>query len=224
MAFPVEQIEKKLGYTFRNKNLLKTAFTHVSYANRYGERSNERLEYLGDSVLQLVITEWQFREEPNASEGKLSSKRQKLVCKNALDSAVDGLGVWEHLLAVGTEYNVKGKAKSSLFEAITAGIYLDGGYENAKQFVLKHGNVNTDVTQGNPKGELKEYLEKRGLEAPKYEVEKTGKDNAPLFICTVYALGESAKGQGKTKKEAEATSAYRLLWELKRKNKYNRVR
>ena len=215
MAFPVEQIEKKLGYTFRNKNLLKTAFTHVSYANRYGERSNERLEYLGDSVLQLVITEWQFREEPNASEGKLSSKRQNLVCKNALDSAVDGLGVWEHLLAVGTEYNVKGKAKSSLFEAIVAAIYLDGGYKAAKKFILEHGNVHYNVQEGNPKGELKEFLEKRGLEEPRYEVEKTGKDNAPHFHCTVSAMGESAKGEGRTKKEAESTAAARLLWELR---------
>ena len=219
MKFPIEEVEKKIGYCFQDKKLLLQCFTHASYAHRYGGENNERLEYLGDAVLQLIITEWQYKKDADANEGKLTSARQKLVCKNALDSAVDGLQVFEYLLVDGTEYNVKGKAKSSLFEAITAGIYLDGGYENAKQFVLKHGNVNTDVTQGNPKGELKEYLEKRGLEAPKYEVEKTGKDNAPLFICTVYALGESAKGQGKTKKEAEATSAYRLLWELKRKNK-----
>ena len=219
MKFPIEEVEKKIGYCFQDKKLLLQCFTHASYAHRYGGENNERLEYLGDAVLQLIITEWQYKTDADANEGKLTSARQKLVCKNALDSAVDGLQVFEYLLVDGTEYNVKGKAKSSLFEAITAGIYLDGGYENAKQFVLKHGNVNTDVTQGNPKGELKEYLEKRGLEAPKYEVEKTGKDNAPLFICTVYALGESAKGQGKTKKEAEATSAYRLLWELKRKNK-----
>ena len=215
MAFEIETIEKKLGYTFRNKSLLRTAFTHISYANRYQEKSNERLEYLGDAVLQLVVTEWQFRKEPTASEGKLSSKRQKLVCKDALDSAVDGLGVWEHLLAVGSEYNVKGKAKSSLFEAIVAAIYLDGGYKAAKKFILEHGNVNFDVQEGNPKGELKEYLEKRGLGEPRYEIEKTGKDNAPHFRCTVSALGASARGEGKTKKEAESTAAARLLWEFK---------
>ena len=216
MSFAVEEIEKKLGYTFRNKNLLKTAFTHISYANRYAEKSNERLEYLGDAILQLVITEWQFRKEPNSSEGKLSAKRQKLVCKDALDSAVDGLGVWEYLLAVGTEYNVKGKAKSSLFEAIVAAIYLDGGYKAAKKFILERGNVNFDVHEGNPKGELKEFLEKQGLGEPVYEIEKTGKDNAPHFHCIARAMGESARGEGRTKKEAEATAAARLLWELRR--------
>lgn len=214
MSFAVEEIEKKLSYTFRNKSLLKTAFTHISYANRYGEKSNERLEYLGDAILQLVVTEWQFRKEPTASEGKLSSKRQKLVCKDALDSAVDGLGVWEYLLAVGTEYNVKGKAKSSLFEAIVAAIYLDGGYKAAKKFILERGNVNFDVQEGNPKGELKEFLEKLGLGEPVYEIEKTGKDNAPHFHCIARAMGASARGEGRTKKEAEATAAARLLWEL----------
>lgn len=218
MEFPIKEIEKKLGYTFQNKRLLIQAFTHSSYTHRHGGKNNERLEYLGDSVLQMIITEWQYLRDGEASEGKLTAERQKLVCKNALDSAVDGLQVWEHLISEGTEYNVRGKAKSSLFEAITASIYLDGGYEKAKKFVLEHGNVDAKVLQGNPKGELKEYLEKLGLE-PRYEVEKLGKDNAPLFISTVYALGESAKGQGKTKREAEATSAHRLLWELKKKEK-----
>lgn len=217
MKFPIEEVERKIGYVFKDKSLLIESFTHSSYTHRFGGKNNERLEYLGDAVLQLIITEWQYVNDVEASEGKMTSVRQKLVCKNALDSAVDGLDVWKYLRSCGTEYNVKGKAKSSLFEAITAGIYLDGGYESAKRFVLEHGNVNVDITQGNPKGDLKEYLEKRGLEAPRYEVEKTGKDNAPLFICTVYAQGESAKGQGKTKREAESMSAYRLLWELERK-------
>ncbi len=218
MDFPVAEIERKIGYTFRNKKLLKTAFTHSTYANRYRERSNERLEYLGDAVLQLIVTEWQFRKDSEASEGKLTARRQKLVCRDALDSAVDGLEVWDYLLAVGTKYNVNGKAKSSLFEAITAAIYLDGGYKAAKTFVLEHGNVHFDVQEGNPKGDLKEYLEKRGNQEPRYEVEQSGKDNAPHFHCVVTALGESARGEGKTKKEAEATAAARLLWELKNKN------
>ena len=215
--FPFAEIENKIGYTFHNKKLLEQAFTHSSYSNRYGVPDNERLEYLGDAVLQLVVTEWQYRNETHLAEGKLTAKRQKLVCKDALDSAVDALGVWGYLLASGTEYNVRGKAKSSLFEAVTAAIYLDGGYKKAKQFILEHGNVRFDVQVGNPKGELKEFLEKRGEKEPLYEVEKTGKDNSPYFHCTVYALGENAKGEGRTKKEAEATAAARLLWELERR-------
>lgn len=218
MQLPIAEIEEKLGYTFRNKNLLIEAFTHSSYTSRYGGKSNERLEYLGDSVLQLVVTEWQYRKSPKASEGELTAKRQKIVCKNALDSATDGLDIWQYLLKSGkTEYNVKGKAKSSLFEAVTGAIYLDGGYKSAKKFILDHGNVRLDIKVDNPKGELKEFLEKRSVEEPRYEVVKSGKDNAPIFHCTVYALGESATGEGKTKREAEATSAGRLLWELKRK-------
>ena len=221
MNFPYEEIENKIGYVFRNKNLLKKAFTHSTYANRNGVESNERLEYLGDSVLQLVVTEWQYRKDSKASEGKLTALRQKLVCKDALDSAVDGLGIWKYLLAVGTEYNVKGKAKSSLFEALTAAIYLDGGYRAAKKFILERGNIQFDVTASNPKGELKEYLEKRSVEEARYEVTKSGKDNAPIFHCNVYALGETARGDGRTKKEAEATAAARLLWELQNNPKHN---
>ena len=214
MTFPTTEIEKKLGYTFHDKQLLKEAFTHVSYANHYGEKSNERMEYLGDAVLQFAVTEWQYKQDAVANEGKLTSLRQKLVCRDALDSAIDGLGVWEYLLSFGTKYNINGKAKSSLFEAIIAAIYLDGGYEEARAFILERGNIHFDVIAGNPKGDLKEYLEKRGAKEPLYRVEQTGKDNDPVFHCTAYALGASAKGDGKTKKEAEATAAKRLLWEL----------
>lgn len=215
MSFPHTEIEEKIGYAFKDKRLLEEAFTHTTYAYRYRVNSNERMEYLGDTVLQLVVTDWQYAQNDSATAGELTAKRQKLVCKDALDSAVDGLGIWGYFRAVGTEHNVKGKAKSSLFEAVVAAIYLDGGYEEAKAFILKHGNLRFDVREGNPKGELKEYLEKLGQAPPRYEVEQTGKDNAPVFYCVVYALGQTAKGQGKTKKEAEATAAARLLWELK---------
>ena len=214
MDFPIKEIEEKLGYSFKNKALLKEAFTHSSYANRFRTKSNERLEYLGDAVLEFIVTEWQYRQDSFTNEGKLTALRQKLVCRDALDSAVDGLDIWQHLLVSGTQYNVNGKAKSSLFEAVVAAIYLDGGYEEVKDFILRRGNIRFDVTVGNPKGDLKEYLEKRGAKEPVYRVEQSGKDNAPVFHCTAYALGASAKGDGKTKKEAEATAAARLLWEL----------
>lgn len=222
MAFPYAEIEQRIGYVFQDKALLKTAFTHSSYAHRHGGKNNERLEYLGDSVLQLIVTEWQFLGDRQANEGKLTAERQKFVCKNALDSAVDGLGIFQYILSDGTENNIQGKAKSSLFEAVVAGIYLDGGYENAKKFVLTHGNLHRNIFATNSKGELKEYLEKRGLGEPRYEVKKTGKDNAPVFKATVFALGESADGQGRTKKQAEATAASRLLWELISKEKRER--
>ena len=115
--FPVSEVEKRIGYVFHNKNLLEEAFTHSTYAHLHGGRDNDRLEYLSDAVLELVVTEWQFRGDPQASAGKLTGERQKLVCKNALDTAIDGLGVWGYLLFEGSEENLKGKPKSSLFEA-----------------------------------------------------------------------------------------------------------
>lgn len=217
IGFPYAEVERKIGYTFHNKELLKTAFTHSTYSNSVGVESNERMEFLGDSVLQLAVTEWLYFGDKNANEGKLTAKRQKLVCKDALDSAVDGLGIWEHLLSVGSEYNVKGKAKSSLFEAVTAAIYLDGGYNEAKNFILRHGNLRFDVRTENHIGALKEFLEKRGEKEAQEEWEKTGSDNSPWFKCTLFAMGESAKGDGRTKREAKATASARLLWELKKK-------
>lgn len=216
--FPYQEIEDKLGYTFRNKKLLEEAFTHSSYSHRHGGNSNERMEYLGDAVLQLVVTEWQYRKDSKAAEGKLTKARQKLVCKNALETAVDALDIWQYLRMAGkAEYNVGEKARSSLFEAVTAAIYLDGGYKAAQRFILQHGNLHFDIEENNPIGALKEFLEKNKLGEPKEKWEKTGSDNAPTFHCELFAMGESAKGEGRSKREAKATAAARLLWEIKKK-------
>ena len=219
MSLPFSEIEKKLGYTFKDKALLEEAFTHKTYSNAYGGKHNDRLEYLGDAVLELVVTEWQYDKDEKATSGKMTSQRQKLVCQPALDSAIDALGVYGYLRYKGTEYNLKGKPKSSLFEAIVAAIYLDGGYKSAKRFILKHGNIHIEPQTTNAIGELKEYLEKLGKPQAIGSFTRTGKDNAPHFYCTLKAMGEEAQGEGKTKREANATAAARLLWELKKKNK-----
>lgn len=217
MSFPVSEVEDKLGYTFQNKAILKQAFTHSSYAHIWGEKDNERMEYLGDSVLQLIVTEWQYENDKRA-EGKLSAHRQHFVRKEALDTLVDGLGVYRYLVFSGSAENLGDKTKSDLFEAIVAAIYLDGGYGAAKAFVLKHGNLSLEDSSKNPKGELQEWLQGRGEEPPVYSRPiKTGKDHAPSFKCTVSAMGESAEGAGKTVKEAESFAASRLLFELQRK-------
>ena len=215
---PYQEIENKLGYTFQDKTLIEEAFTHSSFASKYQARSNERMEYLGDAVLQLVVTEWQFLKDGEANEGKLTKNRQKLVCKDALETAIDALGILPYLKIAGkAQFNMGEKAKSSLFEAVVAAIYLDSGYESAKKFILKHGNLILDFTDSNPIGELKEYLEKRKQPQAKEEEEKFGADNSPTFKIKLTAMGESAKGEGRTKHEARATAATRLLWELKKK-------
>ena len=218
IGFPYEEVEKKLGYAFTNKALLKQAFTHSSFANIWGEKDNERMEYLGDAVLELVVTEWQY-EKDNRAEGKLSAARQHFVRKEALDTLIDGLGVYEYLIFSGNQGNLSDKTKSDLFEAIVAAIYLDGVYAEAKKFVLAHGNLSITKDIHNYKGELQEWLQERGEEPPQYRSIKTGKDHAPTFKCVATALGESAEGEGKSIKEAEAFAANRLLWELTKKHK-----
>jgi ribonuclease-3 len=134
-----------------------------------------------------------------------------------LDTLTDGLGVFEYLIFSGSKDNLGDKTKSDLFEAIVAAIYLDGGYFSVRKFVLEHGNLSSDEEVKNHKGALQEWLQERGENPPQYHSVKTGKDHAPTFQCVAKALGETAEGEGKTIKEAEAFAASRLLWELKKK-------
>lgn len=219
MEFPYGEIENKIGYSFADKGLLKEAFTHSTYANAHGGRDNERLEYLGDAVLQLVVTEWQYERYRQADEGALTRGRQRLVCEGALLSAVYDLGLENYLLAEGGRANVGKKTVSSLFETVTAAIYLDGGYAAAKAFVEKFGLAHIRPQAENAKGELQEYLQNLGEKPPVYKTEKIGKDNAPVFYATVCALGKTEKGEGASKKSAEQSAAANLLRELRGNHK-----
>ena len=118
MRFPHGEIEKKIGYVFRDKALLEEAFTHSTYANVHGGKDNERMEYLGDAVLQLVVTEWQYLRYAKADEGAMTRGRQQLVCEDALLDAVKELDIEQYLLLAGSKANVGKKTISSLFESI----------------------------------------------------------------------------------------------------------
>lgn len=214
--FPFAEIEEKLEYAFQDKELLRQAFTHSSYGNLYGVADNERMEYLGDSVLQLVVTEWQYKKDER-SEGRMSEARQQLVCREALDTAVDGLGIYGYLLYSGRKENLGDKTKSSLFEAVAGAIFIDGGFFAARKFILAHGNISLSGETQNYKGALQEFLQARGETPPKYASSRQGPDHAPHFSCTASAMGQSAEGEGKNLREAEGVAAYRLLWELKKK-------
>lgn len=218
MNFPYAEIEDKIGYAFKNRELLKTAFTHSTHANAYGVENNERLEYLGDAVLQLVVTEWQYGRYQKADEGTMTRGRQKLVCEDALLDAVRDMDIGKYLLVTGSRANVGKKTVSSLFETVIAAIYLDGGYASAKEFVLKFGLDHIQTQTDNAKGALQEFLQDLGEKPPRYETEKIGKDNDPIFYASVSALGQTEKGEGKSKKQAEQAAAANLLRELK-KNK-----
>ncbi len=211
MDFPVKEIENKIGYTFRDKALLKEAFTHSTYANQHGGKDNERMEYLGDAVLQLVVTEWQFARDARAEEGELTSQRQKFVCEDALDKAVRALGLQGYLLASGGKANIGKKTVSSLFETVVAAIYLDGGYDAAKAFIIRHGRLEEQAAPVNYKGDLQEFLQSKGEPLPAYETVKKGKDNAPTFVATALAMGKTATGEGGSKIKAEQQAAKNLM-------------
>lgn len=219
MDFSIKEIENKIGYTFQDKDLLRVAFTHSTYANAYGGKDNERMEYLGDAVLQLVVTEWQFARYERAEEGEMTRQRQKYVCEEALDEAARGLGLQKYLLVAGGKANVGRKTVSSLFETVVAAIYLDGGYDAAKAFIVKYGRLETQSVSTNYKGALQELLQSKGEQPPVYKTVKSGKDNAPTFVATAIAMGETATGEGGSKKEAEQQAAERLLAVLQGKNR-----
>lgn len=211
MEIAFARIEEKIGYTFRDKSLLEEAFTHSTYANAHGGKDNERMEYLGDAVLQMVVTEWQYARNEKAEEGFLTKERQTLVCEDALYKAVKALGLEKFLRIEGGKSNVGKKTISSIFETLVAAIYLDSGYQEAKKFILKYGVFSSSKYSENPKGDLQEYLQKRGEKPPVYSVKKSGKDNAPVFSCVAEAMDKTATAQGGSKKEAEAKAAMELL-------------
>lgn len=216
MMLPISEIEEKIGYVFKDKSLLERAFVHSSYGRNKGVLDNERMEYLGDAVLQLVVTEWQYFKD-DSDEGQMTKDRQALVREETLLAEVEELGLEKYLQYFGKKAaNVGRKAFSSIFETLVAAIYLDGGYEQAKEFILVRMS-DRDTT--NYKGELQEYLQKRGEDYPVYQTEKTGKDNEPIYHTTVSAMGLTGTGEGRSKKLAETSAAKELLVLLNGKNK-----
>ena len=205
----VQQIEQKIGYVFSDKELLRTAFTHVSFAKANGCADNERLEYLGDAVLELLITERQYYDSVS-TEGAMTKSRQGLVSKQPLKEAIQRMDVVQYLRFLGGKDNVGDKTVSSLYESLLAAIYLDGGMEAARAFVGRHPLVQTERSS-NHKGDLQEYLQKQGKQLPVYRFQKQGPDNAPTFFCEVLADGVKGQGSGATKREAEQLAARQLL-------------
>ena len=210
-AFAYAEIERLIGYTFQDKTLLLTAFTHSSYAQKHGGEDNERLEYLGDAVLGFLIAKWQYDGEKH-SEGEMTKQRTKLVCESALQKTVEELGLDKYLLFQGSQANVGEKTVSSLYETLIGAIYLDGGIAAANAFLLAHFPKVSE--QVNYKGKLQEYLQERGLPLPVYATNKTGKDNAPTIFTVAKAAGRIGEGQGSDKRTAEQNAAKSLLKNL----------
>jgi len=221
-------LQARLGYFFRAENLLRLALTHPSIAHEQGApvQHNQRLEFLGDAVLQLALTRELYEKFPGFDEGPLTKARAKLVNRRTL--AVHGreLGLGDHLILSRGEDLHGGRERPSAladtFEALVGAIFLDGGYEAARDFILRQfgaafGELNVIPMLENPKGELQEFLQARSSEAPQYHVvSSSGPDHDRLFECTVHHVGvELARGSGKSKKSAESEAALAALKKLR---------
>ena len=222
------ELQIRLGYPFRNEDLLQLALTHPSVAHESGEPTahNQRLEFLGDAVLQLILTHALYEKFPAFNEGPLTKARAKLVNRRTLAEHARALGVGAHLILSRGEEASGGRERASAladtFESLLGAVFLDGGFEAAREFVLREfsaafGKLNVPPTIENPKGELQELLQARSPEAPEYHVvSTTGPDHDRVFECIVQHGGvELARGSGKSKKAAESDAALAALKKLR---------
>lgn len=227
MIFHLDDVQKKLGYSFKNADLLRQCFTHKSFSNEaLGELNNERLEFLGDSVLGFVVTDF-FYKNSEYSEGNMTNLKQQIVSRNPLANAIKKLKVEAHLLK-SNSMEISDNIRENLFESIVAGIYLDGGLVEARNFIYKNLLKNTSVVlpkkqtkqpKIDSKSELNEFVSKNKLGTVTYgELLKQGKDHDPTFKMEVLLNGKSlSTATAKRKRDAEQACAKKALEILKNK-------
>jgi ribonuclease III len=229
----VTPLEERIGYKFRNSLLLAEALTHPSLGH---EAQNyhfdyQRLEFLGDAVLQLVITEYLFRNFKVEAEGQLTKLRSRLVSRDALKTHATALNLGRYILMGRGEEASGGRERTSTladaFEALIGALYLDGGLEVAKTFILTQTRTDLqklaeEPVDINPKGDLQELLQSISPHSPVYElVSQSGPEHEKTFVSQVVweeiVLGQ---GSGRSKKQAETAAAYEALqlrrWERKK--------
>jgi len=231
-----DELQKRLDYVFRDAALLELAMTHPSVAHERGIplQTNQRLEFLGDAVLQLVLTRELYEKFPAFGEGPLTKARAKLVNRRTLAEHARRLGLGQHLLLSRGEEIHGGRDRPSAladtFEAILGAIFLDRGFDAARDFILRQfhaafGSLAVIPTLENPKGELQELLQSVSSQAPMYHVvAATGPDHDRVFECTVHHEGvELARGQGKSKKAAESEAALAALAKMRERKEMESV-
>lgn len=221
-------METRIHYQFKEPNRLKEALTHSSYANEHREKGlvcNERLEFLGDSVLSIVISDYIYRKFLDLDEGDLTKIRASIVCEDSLAIAAKRIDLGGALyLGKGEEHTGGRKRKSILadaFEAVIGAIYLDGGIEEARKFIRETlASIIEDGIQGrlnrDYKTEFQEYAQRNGEVAIRYEIiDQTGPDHCKEFEAAVF-VDENLCGQGigSSKKEAEQEAAQDALEKL----------
>lgn len=221
----LDALETRIAYHFRDRALLRRALSHRSWcAENGGHESNERFEFLGDSVLGVIVTDDVFRRFPHLPEGQLSEVRAGVVNARALAEIAGEIGLGECFLLGKGEDAGGGRAKQSIladgFEALIAAVYLDGGLEAATRLVLERLGSRIGVSSEGPGGRdyktrLQELSAARSLGRPRYVVRDEGPDHAKKFFAVVLLDGEpSGEGTGNSKKEAEQEAAWYAWSEL----------
>ena len=223
----IETLEKSIGYVFQNKELLKTALTHTSYAYENKVSSNERLEYLGDSILEFVSSKYLFQNFNELSEGEMTKVRAYSVCEDSLYKIAEKHDFSDFLYLGRSEkmsHSIKKALIADSVEAVIAAIYLDGGLEPAEKFILENIKEQIEFASKNVgmkdyKTVLQEELQKKGEVLIKYNlIKEEGPDHAKIFTVDVECDGKKlAEGTGKSKKKAEMEAARIALESRKKK-------
>lgn len=213
-------IEEIIGYKFSDKNLLVTALTHSAYANERGGESYERLEYLGDALVDFVTAESLYLKYPAFSEGKLTGLRKKAVCREALAEAKCMLSLSQHVRLNGAT-KMSAKIKADVFESVTAAIYLDGGFSEAKDFVLRSLDVlaeSLDKKREDYKSVLLETAQKLNVRVEFDVIDEYGPAHDKTYVCAVRVSGKQfSVAEGSSKKRAEQSAAKLALQRIKEK-------
>ena len=218
----IEKLEKNIGYTFKNKDLLKTALTHTSYANEHAAQSNEKLEFLGDSILEFVSSEYMYNKYTNLKEGEMTKVRATVVCEKSLYK-IAKLHNFSDFLYLGKSEVITGGSKrpailADSVEAVIAAMFIDGGLEPAKKFIIENLKDEIEIAtkhvgEKDYKTVLQEELQKNGEVKIEYKIiNESGPDHDKTFEAEVSLNGKVlATGVGKSKKEAEMQAAKKAL-------------
>lgn len=228
----MEALEQKLAHSFRDRALLRTALTHSSYANEHHCASNERLEFVGDSVLGLVTASALYARFPDMPEGRMTKLRAELVCEQSLWEAADRLELGRWLLLGRGEEGSGGRERHSILadcvEAVIAALYLDGGFSAAEAFIRTHILAKLDGDAADLfrdwKTELQEFVQRRPGRSLSYEMTgESGPDHAKRFAAAVRMNGALlGAGEGRSKKEAEQAAARAALEALQESDQSTR--
>ena len=222
----LRELEEIIGYKFKNRHYLEQAMTHSSYANekKLGKLGcNERLEFLGDAVLELISSDFLYGEFPKVPEGELTKKRASLVCEPSLAYCAREFGLPQFLMLGKGEDMTGGRNRDSIVsdatEALLGAVYLDGGFANAKEFVLRFilNDIEHKQLFYDSKTILQEIVQENGGQPVEYQlIKEEGPDHNKSFTVSAFVNGEAmGRGKGHTKKAAEQAAAYEAIRRIK---------